>query len=230
MIRYSHFILLIVLVLLSSCELDNYDAPDKVLEGKVIDASNGEALQTRQPDGIKVRLLEKGYGNPVPYDFWAMPDGTFRNTKIFAAQYDILVVEGPFEQSSVEQVTVDLNTNQTVTFEVEPYVRLSNVEITSSDGKLKATYKISPSTGKRKILKSMLICSTSDILHENTTNKRSSKENYLNEIANDEISTMSFVDEIEGLQAGQTYYARVAVLTENSLSRYNYSPIVVFKF
>lgn len=228
--KYSHLILLAGLVLLFSCELDNYDAPDKVLEGKVIDASNGETLQTRQPDGIKVRLLEKGFENPVPFDFWAMPDGTFRNTKIFAAKYDILVVEGAFEQSSVETITVDLNTNQVVNFEVEPYARLTNVEVSSSGGKLKATYKVAPGTGKRKILKSMLIASSSDILHENTTKKLSSNENVLKEINNDDISAMSFVDEIDGLQTGKTYYARVAVLTENSLSRYNYSPIVAIKF
>lgn len=212
-----------------SCELDNYPVPDIVLEGKVIDASTGETIQTRQPDGIKIRLLEEGYENPVPYDFWTKSDGSFKNTRIFAAKYKIVAVEGPFEQSSVEELSVDLTGNQTVVFEVEPFVRLSNVEISKTGGGIQASYKISQTTSTKKILKSMLIVGPSDILHQTTTNKLSSAENSLEDIANEDIASMSFVDEIGNLTPGKTYFARVAVLTDNTLNRYNYSPIIEIK-
>lgn len=221
--------LFVGLLFLFSCDLDNYSAPDVVLEGKVIDANTGETIQTRQPDGIKIRLLEEGYENPVPFDFWTKSDGTFRNTRIFAAKYKVLPLEGPFEQSSVEEISVDLTGNQSITFEVEPFVRLSDVEITSSSGGIKATYKLSQTTSTKKILKSMLICGTSDILHQTTTNKLSSAENSLADIANADIANMAFVDEIGNLVPGETYYARVAVLTDNTLNRYNYSPIIEIK-
>jgi hypothetical protein len=224
--RTINLYLLAGLVLLFSCELDNYPAPDIILEGKVIDATTGETIQTRQPDGIKIRLLEEGYENPVPYDFWTKSDGSFRNTRIFAAKYRAVAVEGPFEQSSVEELSVDLTGNQTVVFEVEPFVRLSEVEISKTSGGIRASYKISQTTSTKKILKSMLIVGSSDILHQTTTNKLSSAENSLEDIANKDIGFMSFVDEVGNLTPGKTYFARVAVLTDNTLNRYNYSPII----
>jgi hypothetical protein len=211
--------------LLSGCELDNYSLPDKILEGVVIDIGTGEPIQTRQPNGIKVRLLEEGYDNPVPYDFWAKADGSFKNTRIFAAQYKAVVTEGPFEQSSADTVLVNLSQNQTVTFEVEPFVRLADVAIIKSGGGIQATYKIS-TNNTRKVLKSMLIVYTSPILHQTTTGKLSSAENDLAGIDNPAIDAMSFQDEIQNLESGKTYYARVAVLAENSLNRFNYSPII----
>jgi hypothetical protein len=215
---------------LFSCELDNYAAPDIVLEGNVVDATTGEAIQTRQPDGIKIRLIEEGTKSPVPYDFWAKSDGTFRNAKIFAAKYKISALQGPFEQSTVAEVPLDLTRNQTITIKAEPFVRLTNVAITKSADGIKATYKISPTSSPKKIQSSMLICYTSPILHENTSGKLSSATNTLTDIPNADIAAREFVDEIKNLQAGKTYYARVAVLAENSLNRYNYSPIIKIEF
>ncbi|MEX2565395.1 MAG: DUF3823 domain-containing protein [Cyclobacteriaceae bacterium] len=217
-------------VMLTSCELDNYDIPDKILEGMVVDKLTGETIQTRQPDGIKIRLMEEGYTNPVPYDFWTKSDGTFRNTRVFSAKYKALTLEGPFEQSSVEEVDLDLTKNQNITFEVEPYARLLDVSISKTGSGIKATYKISQTNPERKIIRSMLICSDSPIIHQTTTNKLSSEENDLEILENENIYQMSFEDEIPNLEIGRTYYARVAVLTENSLSRFNYSPIIEIEF
>ncbi|WP_411274956.1 DUF3823 domain-containing protein [Daejeonella sp.] len=214
------------ILFLCSCELDNYATPDIVLEGKVIDVSTGEAIQTRQPDGIKIRLIDEGIISPVPYDFWAQSDGTFRNTKIFAAKYKVSALQGPFEESSVTEVSLDLTKNQTITIKAEPFVRLTNVNITKSGNGIKATYKISPTTSPKKIQRSMLICYTSPILHENTNGKLSSATNILSGMTNGDIAAREFVDEIKNLQAGETYYARVAVLAANSLNRYNYSAII----
>jgi hypothetical protein len=217
--------LLAGILLLSSCELDNYEAPDRVLDGKVVDAATGEPIQTRQPDGIKIRLIEEGATNPVPYDFWAKSDGTFRNAKVFAGKYKVSVLQGAFEEATAEQLTVDMGSNQNITLKVNPFVRLTDVAIVKTTEGIKATYKVAPNTTK-KILRSMLICYTSPILHENTSGKLASATNTLSGRTNDDIAAATFVDEIKGLKAGETYYARVAVLAENSLNRYNYSPIV----
>ena len=75
-----------------SCEVDNYDAPDMTLQGNIVDKVTNQNIQTRQPDGIRMRLIEVGY--PTPLDFWAKPDGSFANTKLFAAKYKLLAMEG----------------------------------------------------------------------------------------------------------------------------------------
>lgn len=210
---------------MSSCELDNYEAPDRVLDGKVVDAATGEPLQTRQPDGIKIRLIEEGATNPVPYDFWAKSDGTFRNAKVFAGRYKVSVLQGAFEDATAEQLTVDMGANQNITLKVNPFVRLNDVAIVKTADGIKATYKLAPNTTK-KILRSMLICYTSPILHENTSGKLSSATNNLSDRTHADIAAATFADEIKNLKPGETYYARVAVLAENSLNRYNYSPII----
>lgn len=218
------------IALMCSCKLDDYAVPDIVLEGNVVDVATGENVPTRQPDGIKIRLLEEGYKSPVPYDFWAKSDGSFRNTKIFSGKYKIIATEGAFEQASVDTQLVDLTKNQNITFKVEPFARVMDVSIVKSGNGIKATYKISQGASTKKILKSMLICYTSPILHETTTGKLSSAENDLSGMTTDEIEGQSFTDTIDNLEAGKTYYARVAVQTENSLNRYNYSPIIQIDF
>lgn len=71
----------------------------------------------------------------------------------------------------------------------------------------------------------MLIVHTSLILHESTDGVKKSAENDLSVMSGAVISSTTFVDEIAGLTSG-TYYARVAILAENSLNRFNYSPII----
>src|SRR5665647_1027720 len=87
---------------LYSCKLDNYSVPDMTLDGSVVDKVTGENIQTRQPDGIKIRLVEQGYSNPQPYDFWTKSDGSFRNTRLFAGKYKVIAMEGAFEMSGVD--------------------------------------------------------------------------------------------------------------------------------
>ncbi len=208
-----------------SCKIDNYPLPERILDGVVVDKVTGENIQTRQPDGIKIRLIEEGFTNPQPYDFWVKSDGSFRNSRLFAGKYSVVAMEGAFEDSSVEPVNIDLSQNQTITFAVEPYVRLKNVNISVTGGTITAIYNIELTTSTKDLVKSMLICDPSVILHETTVGVKKSTENNLLTMTDPQITSTTFVDQITGLTSG-TYYARVAVLAENSLNRYNYSAII----
>src|SRR5665647_1879287 len=104
--------LIMGVLFVQACKVDNYAMPNMVLEGKVVDAVTGDNIQTRQPDGIKIRLLEDKYTNAVPIDFWSKSDGSFRNAKLFSGKYKVIATEGPFEQSSVDTLVVVLDKNQ----------------------------------------------------------------------------------------------------------------------
>lgn len=224
--RAINFCLMLGLVLLYSCELDNYEAPSMTIEGKVVDEVTGENLYTQQPNGIKIRLLEEGYANPTPYDFWAMSDGTFRTTKVFPGKYKVLVLEGPFEDSSVETLDVDVSkSNQTLEFKVEPYTRLKNVNITVTGTTVRATYNIEGTTSTKVPKSSLLLVHQSVILHSTTTGVKKSAVNNLTSLTPAQIAAKAFDDQVTGLAPG-TYYARVGVLTNNYLNRYTYSEIV----
>ena len=223
--RVNILCIVIGLFLFYSCELDNYDPPTMTLEGKVVDEVTGENLFTSQPNGIKVRLLEEGFTTPTPFDFWAMSDGTFKNTKLFSAKYKLLILEGAFEDASVEQIDLDLTTgNKVVEFKVMPYIRLKNVAISVSGTTVKANYKLE-STSTKAPKSSLLILYNSVHLHITTQGVKKSATNDLTKIAPLDLPNKTFEDQITALTPGK-YYARVAVLTNNPLNRYSYSQIV----
>ena len=206
---------------LYSCGIDNYSAPSMTLQGKVVDATTGDNIQTRQPNGIKVRLVEVGY--PTPIDFWAKADGSFQNTKLFADKYKVIVQEGNFVQATDTQL-VDLSSNQTITFSETPYARLSGVSITNSGGTVTATYKVAK--GSTTALTScVLLCATTVQVHEATTGVKKSTVTSLTSYTDAQLATTTFTSTVTGLTSG-TWYARVGVLSANSLARYNYSQIV----
>lgn len=152
-----NILLVLTLFAASSCslfELDNYEAPEETLSGKVVDVATGEPVLTDQgSEGIRVRLTETSWeGNTNPIDFYCRPDGTFRNTKIFDADYNIRI-DGPFipivretsdgillEDSSVN---TRIKGETEVNFEVQPFLKVEIVEIPmASNGKVTAKVKV----------------------------------------------------------------------------------------
>lgn len=145
-------------VMFSSCSLfekDNYDAPSVTLEGEVVDVATGERVLTDQgSEGIRVRLTELSWGENVENnpDFYCMPNGTFRNTKLFKGHYNI-AIDGPFiplvrttadgDTLANESKNMDLDGTKQVRFEVQPFLKLEWVgEPTVANGKVTAQVRV----------------------------------------------------------------------------------------
>ena len=149
--------LMCALLSFSSCDLfkmDNYDEPAETLEGEVVDVATGERVLTDQgSEGIRVRLTELSWGDNVTHnpDFYCMPDGSFRNTKLFKGNYNIRI-DGPFiplirEASGIlladETKTIDIKGTTKVKFEVQPFLKVEWVEEpTVTNGKVKAKVRV----------------------------------------------------------------------------------------
>ena len=73
----------IAVLLFSACSpIDNFDAPEETIQGKIYDSATGELLQCGT--STQIRLMEYSWDkNPTPYYITAKPDGTYKNTKIF---------------------------------------------------------------------------------------------------------------------------------------------------
>lgn len=155
-IRY--FMILVVLLSAASCsmfELDNYDAPKETLQGVVVDATTGEPILTDQgSEGIRVRLTELSWGDNATHnpDFYCMPDGTFRNTKLFKGHYNIRI-DGPFipllreDERGVpladDTQDVDIEGVTEVRFEVQPFLNVEWVdEPQVINGKIRAKLRV----------------------------------------------------------------------------------------
>lgn len=150
--------LLVSLLLLGSCsmfELDNYEAPSETLEGEVVDAATGEPVLTDQgSEGIRVRLTELSWGDNATHnpDFFCMPDGTFRNTKLFKGEYNVRI-DGPFipllreDDRGVpiadETQTMQIKGVTKTRFEVQPFLNVEWVEEpVVINGKIRAKVKV----------------------------------------------------------------------------------------
>jgi hypothetical protein len=221
MIRYKIILLLSIIIIFFSCdEIDNYEMPNGAIFGKLIDNITGEGLQTEQPNGFTIRLFEKGGNMNTPISFYGKPDGTFRNALIFQNDYKVIPCEGAF--FPIDTVTVEVKSETECNFEVVPFLAVRNVSVTSSAGKIITNYKIERSkVGDKIVVRKTLVSNVSTV--------DNSIYNYMNEtdiseIPDEEILSTNYSDVVEGLNSGN-YYVRIAVRTNNSLRKYNYSKI-----
>jgi hypothetical protein len=156
--KIAPYILICILALFTSCslfEMDNYDEPGETLQGEVVDIATGEPVLTDQgSEGIRVRLTETSWGDnvtPNP-DFYCMPDGTFQNTKLFKAYYNIRI-DGPFiplvredERGVVyadETIDTEISGVKKVKFEVYPFLKVELLgDPTVANGKVTAKVRV----------------------------------------------------------------------------------------
>lgn len=222
MIRKNIFFLLCMLVVISSCnKIDNYDAPNGNIYGTLIDVVTGEGIQTEQPNGFLVKLFEKDGNINSPILFYGKPDGTFENALIFQNEYKIIPSEGAF--FPLDTAMVQIGDRTEVNFDVIPFLSISNVSISPSQGKLAVMYNIERSKIGDKIIEREVLVSKIPTVNSVTFDFKISTD--LSGIADAEILSTAYIDEIENLKSGEIYYVRVAALTDNFLKRYNYSKV-----
>jgi hypothetical protein len=133
---FYHAAILLTLVAGGACnKTDNYPAPSCTITGSTIDEGTGNTVQTEQgSNGTRVKLLETSYSStPVPEYFQSRQEGTFNDTRIFAATYKVSV-EGPFvpivqtnNQGNIisdSSQTITLTNTATLHFNVQPFLRI----------------------------------------------------------------------------------------------------------
>ncbi|WP_316769910.1 DUF3823 domain-containing protein [Pedobacter frigiditerrae] len=151
--RITYYIAIcLALLTASSCsKFDNYAAPDQTVKGVVTDAGTGKPIQTEvtttdgsMTAGTRVRLVETSYSPTATPQFLASrQDGSFTNTKLFAATYT-MTPEGAFVPPTPKVVEVKGGTTE-VNFAVEPFLRVEWVGEPTYDaatGKVNAQYTI----------------------------------------------------------------------------------------
>jgi hypothetical protein len=119
-------------------KIDNYPAPGDTITGSTLDEGTGATVKTEiGSGGTRVKLMETSYDSaPVPQYFQSMQDGTFNDTKIFSATYQV-TVEGPFVPLIVtdsvgntitdSSQTIVLRNTATLHFNVQPFLRVQLV-------------------------------------------------------------------------------------------------------
>lgn len=123
--KISLSILSICILCLTGClnDLDNYDAPDGGIKGRVLDAETGELipLPVQGSTGVIINMYEQNTEATKSVDFYARYDGSFENSRMFNSEYKI-VVNGPFVDTCEGMVTVKGQTS--LEMKATPYARI----------------------------------------------------------------------------------------------------------
>jgi len=202
-------------------KIDNYDRPNGGIYGKLIDKISNEQLQTEQPNGFIIRLFEKGGQTQSPIAFFGKPDGTYENAWIFQNEYKVLPTEGAF--FPVDTVTISIGEYTELNFEVMPFLSLKNVNVTPVAGGVETTYQIVRDQVGDKIVEATTLISTVPTVNNNVFDFKATND--LTSTADDVILASTITDKVSDLMAGNVYYVRIAVRTNNNLKKYNYSKV-----
>ncbi len=117
------------LISFASCMgIDNFDAPDAKVSGKLIDVTTGQPMLLDHGT-THIRIWEKSYSlNPTPQDLVVKEDGTYNNSKLFAGTYDMLPHDGAFWPCDTTYNVPIGKKGKVQDFEVTPYLHVIDFE------------------------------------------------------------------------------------------------------
>lgn len=235
--KILYFIFGAALLSLASCmEIDNWDAPDARVYGRVIDAYTGENLLTSQGDW-SIRIWEKSFTENTPQyqSLSVKQDGTYNNSKLFAGTYDMLPYDGPFWPITDTLKNVVLKEETQQDFEVIPYLQIVNFEATLNGTDLTLTCQLKapvrvdlPNLREIKPFLSLTtFCGNSNYINIPQYNDRRIQINrgWSSEVGDSDISKVYTMGPLP-VKSGYTYYVRVGANVTVGNNRYNYSPII----
>ena len=143
------FVLLSLIVLATSCDwfvFDNQEYYNAQVEGKIIDSKTGQPLQFAFPNTCSISIIEEGWkdlaGQPAEESqtWYVKCNGTYVNKLVWAAKYRMET-----KKQNFYPVTIPFELQKganTVNFEVTPYCRVLDPQITFEDGKIVARFKV----------------------------------------------------------------------------------------
>lgn len=204
-----------------SCTLDNYDAPDSSLSGRILDADTGDLIECDIYNGTTLHYLEDGYTGLQTAEIKC--DGTYHIGNMFAGKYRVVPVHTNFEL--IDTTIIDVAGPTTYDFEVKPYIRISNVSILKSGGtKVTATFTVTPTSKWNKVAKVALFVHPQSIvgayMNIDSRELAVSDPNFTSKV----FKIVYDFSESKTVSKGDVLYFRVGALCSEPDSRYNYAP------
>ena len=145
----------VALFALTSCDwfvLDNLDGWDAQVKGQIIDVGTNQPLQMEQGSNITVYELygeqydhtnqqgKKGWDGHSSISWAVKNNGTYVNKLTFAGKYEMKTTGNNFQADTVK---FDLKKGEnTVDFQVTPYLRIKNPQISMSGKVINANFDV----------------------------------------------------------------------------------------
>lgn len=136
-----------ILLLLFSCEKDNFSAPESMLSGKV--TYNNAALGVRS-NALELELWQHGYQNFTKIPVHVSQDGTF-SAKLFDGNYKLVRMNGAPWENNPDSIDVVVKGNTVVDVPVVPYFTISNVSYSRNGKQVTATVTVNKVSNQREL-------------------------------------------------------------------------------
>lgn len=233
----------LVVVTAGSCrKIDNYAGPTETLKGSIIDMGTGKNVQSEvsgdNGSGTRIKLLETSWSsNPTPLYLATKQDGTYINTKVFAATY-LMTAEGAFVPM-VQTGTVNVDKSQsvvvkggttTVNFTVEPFLEVEWVgnPVMNPDSTITVQCKITRGTANPSFQQNitdlwLFVSPTEYVGNNNYDNRYSTHITYSGTTGNDILGATITLTTSGGALPEKDYYLRVGSRIDYGLKQYNYN-------
>ncbi|WP_409151234.1 DUF3823 domain-containing protein [Sphingobacterium sp. BS-2] len=234
------FTVLPVLWLSSCADIDNFEAPNATISGKVLDKTTGEPFLTG-PGEFAIRLLETSYGeNPAPQDLAVKQDGSFINNKLFSATYSMQPYAGAFWPADIV-TDFKLSGSGTQDFQVTPYLKIKNAKWVLKEGNkidVSCTLEAPIPQGLPQVIEVRPFLSLTPYCGAGNRIEAYYKDEFRILINKnwEEIGNMATgigketyaINDIP-LKSGYTYYFRMGAKVRDTFEKFNYSDVVVIK-
>ncbi len=244
--KYKYIISITLMMLaMSSCELDNFDGPNAAVFGGIYDKDTGKLIEQEigtKGESSKLTVIEYGYSTRNPQGWRIQTTGEYRNNLVFSGTYDIILNKGNFiALDTLKKYKIGRGNNK-LDFHVTPNIRIKSPKVEKVGGKIVATCKLEfanpVATG---LIESLGLYAQADRFpgkYFNKVNKTISLESEGLSFANKSTyASRTFTVELDltngdgaSLTPGRTYFFRIGAtpknLGEGIIALPNYSPVV----
>lgn len=234
-------------LLLASCELDNFEGPDARVYGAVIDAETEETVQQEigtSGDAACVQVIEYGYAIRKVQQWKLMLSGEYRNNLVFSGTYDVVMNNGNFVKLDTLKAYRFNKGDNKLNFRVIPNIRIREASVKKEADAVVASFKLQYGHSVGKAAKIALFvqadqnpCNSFNLARVEA-NIEADDVNFANNARHaDKVYTLTLdlnSDEGKKLKAGQKYFFRIGALPkdlgEGIQAKYNYSPVFEVQF
>lgn len=126
-------------LLFTSCEVDNFQAPESILSGTVNYNGNPVGVRT---NGTELELWQDGYALDEKITVHIAQDGTY-TARLFNGQYKMVRHAGaPWAPQLNDTIIIDVNGDTSENIEVQPYFTISNASYQQYGNAVQANFEV----------------------------------------------------------------------------------------
>jgi len=203
---------------LTSCEIDNYEAPAAILSGTVTYNGNPVGVRT---NGTQLELWQDGYALREKIAVHIAQDGTY-SARLFSGEYKMVRLAGaPWKAESSDTIVINVNGNTTQDVEVEPYFIVHDAVIQQLGNVVQAEFVVDQIDTEASLSNVKLYLSKSQLVDENYKDLAVSAD--ISTVVSGETTTLIASLPESLLQAGYLF-ARVGVRSDQA-NEYYYTQV-----